>query len=491
MTSKANLLCTAVLGLIVLVGGGGIAFADDDAAARAQFKKGIELYDKKQYSDALAAFREAYHSKPSAVIRQNIALSLKGLNRPADAASSFDEALEEGKGTLKPDTALAIERELAELTKVIATVNITVMTEDKKAVAAAVISIEPAGEPARPLKPDAIKRPIRLMPGIYTFSAHVPGYPDPPEKKFALVSGAPVDATFIVSERGQLSPGIPGQQGTLIVKASRADATIRVDGIEVGRGTWSATVAAGPHHIEASAAGWKTSTSDVDVAAGGSVDVPIAMIAAAEAPGEYMAPVHHPPERKRYYVVASGDLEGGSYRLTTALGEPAGGVRRNFGGLGLSGRFGVAFERHVAVELYGGFGVASAKYHLHPNDAVETETGLFHWQLTPVLRFMSPGKVRFTTATGLGLYGIAMNEKYPTSATATGTTERKGSGVAFSWLFDIGAQFEVGPVFFEAVVFLDVHGVGPVRDDDAPNDRFLASSPGVRGGLRLGLGIPF
>src|SRR5690606_6225942 len=84
----------------------------DEAAARAHFRRGVELYDAKRFEAALIEFQTAYEKQPSATIKQNIALTLKALERPADAASAFDEALEEDRGTLSPERRAAIAREL-------------------------------------------------------------------------------------------------------------------------------------------------------------------------------------------------------------------------------------------------------------------------------------------------------------------------------------------------------------------------------------------
>ena len=80
----------------------------------------------------------------------------------------------------------------------------------------------------------------------------------------------------------------------------------------------------------------------------------------------------------------------------------------------------------------------------------------------------------------------------PGSGTATTALRatKKGSGVAASWLVDLGMQIDVGSLFLEGAVFLDLHGVGTTRED-ASNERMFLSSPGTRAGIRLGLGIPF
>jgi len=474
----------------------------DEAAARAAFKKGIELYDKKQYAQALVAFQDAYKEKPSAGIKQNIALSLKALHRPAEAATAFDEALDEGKDTLKPETRAAIERELAELSNEIATVRLSVVTDEKKPVDGAVISILPADAPPgakpQPLAPGAHRRPIRLLPGIYTFSAHASGFADPPEKKLALVSGAPVDATFVMSVQSAESgaSAVPPvalgpNEGYLKIETNVPDAAVRVDGVELPqRGGWSGRVAAGTHSVEISAPGWKTTTFDVTVSPGASVDYPVKLQAIGEAPPEYVAPIVKPPKKKKLYIAVTGALDTVSYRLGVPLGEPApyGSRRSDFGGLTIGGRLGYMLAKTFSLEALAEAGVLASKYRLRPGDQLDSQTRVAHWQLTPMVRFTTPGKVRFTSGAGFGLHGLGIETKIAERGSAR---TKHGTGVGFSLLVDAGMQIDAGPVFFEAAAFLNFHGVGAVRDEEEPEGRLLYASPATRGGLRLGVGIPF
>lgn len=478
------MLLAACAHAIVLLAAGD-ARADDELARR-HFKRGVELYDKKKYAEALGAFQDAYKEKPSARIKQNIALCLKSLNRPAEAAAAFDEALEEGEDTLKPETRAAIERELAELSKVVATVTFKIVTEDGKPVEPVRISVTTVGDSSRaprPLPAGAHERPLRLMPGMYVFTLEAPGYPPPEGKKLALVSGAPVDVTFVLRSQGE--------RGKLTVKPSIVDAVVRVDGVEVGRGEWTGEVAAGQHRIEVSAPGWKTTTVDVTVPAGGSVEYPVTLQAYSEAPPAYAPPVYKPKKRKKSYVVPMLALQRTSYRLGVPLGEPpTHGTRRDLGGGSLGGRIGFFFDKTLSLEGIAELGSVNTSYRLRPTDATDSRTRIVHWQLAPMLRLTLPRekKVRFTAATGLGLQGRSVET---TLAGSGATATKEGRGVGWTWLFDAGAQFELTPVFLEAALFFDVHSVKSVRDDAASAARFLYSSPATRVGLRVGVGIPF
>lgn len=477
----------------------------DEALARQHFKKGIDLYDRKQYAEALQAFQDAYREKPSAGIKQNIALSLKGMGKPAEAATAFDEALDEnGKnGTLKPETKAAIEHELAELTKVVATVSFSAIAagEDKKAVDNVVITVTDAASdkaPPRSLPPGAHKHPLRLMPGLYIFTARAQGYKDPEPKKLALVSGDPVTASFV------FTPGVGGASatmGVLTITPNVADAVVKLDGQTVGTGRWSGSVAAGSHHIEVVARGMKTTTAEVTVTAGATVDYPVTLTAYGEAPPEYVANLSKPKKRPRFYLVPAVMLNTTSYRLSGALGEPNDprgpyGTRRDFGGGTLGVRAGAFLGKgYISAELDAEVGRMEAKYKLAGVDR-DTTTTIVNWQLTPVLRLVAPphDKVRFTSGVGIGLHGLSVDA----SIAKSGQTESiKGAGLGYSLLADAGLQIDLGPVFLEGALFVNVHSMQGVRSDPNKDDaskgdrRLLLASPATRGGIRAGIGFVF
>lgn len=451
----------------------------DEESARVHFRKGVELYDRKQYAEALESFKAAYAEKQSAGIKQNIALCLKALGRTVEAAAALDEALDEGHSTLKPETKAGIERELAELGKSVATVHLRVLGADNQPLDGAIVAVDGAALP-----PGAQRRPIRLAQGIHTFTAHVDGFPDPPPKKLALLLGQPVDATFIISRTGSA----PGAESTLSVRANVDDAVIKVDGNEVGKGSWSGRLPPGSHQLEVSAPDHRTATIDVTVPAGATIDYPIQLTKTGDAPGPYdHVDRKPPPPPKRVYIAPILGIFGVSYRLAEPLGEVPSGERRGFTGLSIGARGGYRWSKWIATEVSFEAGALTSKYKIAPADVRDTETNVTMTRLLPVLRFTTPGRVRFTGGAGFGLANTQVEAKIPTGAS---TATQKGSGLGMSWLLDAGMQFDAGPVFMEGVLFADVHGTGAVKDDD-DDRRYLQASPAVRAGLRLGLGIPF
>lgn len=473
MTRLRGFLLSLVLLLLVPA----LARADEEAA-RVHFRKGVELYDRKQYAEALESFKAAYAEKQSAGIKQNIALCLKGLGRTVEAAAALDEALDEGQSSLKPETKAGIERELAELAKSVATVHMRVVGVDSQPLDKAIVSVDGTALP-----PGAHRRPIRLQQGIHTFTAHVDGLADPPAKKLALLLGQPVDATFIVTTTGASASG----ESTLTIRTNVDDATIKIDANEVGKGTWTGKLPAGSHQLEVSAPDYRTATIDVTVPGATTMEYPIQLTKIGDPPGPYDHVDRKPPTTKKLYIAPTLALFGGSYRLAEPLGEVPSGERRAFAGGSIGARGGYRLSRLFAIEALLEVGVMGAKYKVNPSDPRDTETSMTLWRLMPVVRFTTPGKVRFTAGTGFGVAGAQVTSKL---GQGPNVVEQKGSGVGLSWLVDGGIQFDAGPLFLEGVLFFDVHGTGAVKDVD-DDRRYLQASPAVRGGLRAALGIQF
>lgn len=477
---RRSLACAALVALTVCAPARARA---DEAAARAHFDRGISLYDAGRYEAALGEFRAAYDEKPSASIKQNIALCLKALNDPVAAATALDEALDEGGASLDPGRRAAIARELEGLARDVATLDVMAVQAGGAVVPGVTLSITPATGAPREVGAAEARRPIRLSPGVYTVRARAPGYAEPPEKKLALEGGAPVDVTFVFAERAEAP-----EQGSLTVRASVPDAAIRIDGAEVGHGTWSGALLAGRHELEVSAPGWKTTRTSITVPAGAALDYAVVLLAASELPPEYRAPaLPRPPRPKKLYVVASGAVVGGGYRLSEALDEPPGGTRRPFVGGAFGLRGGYRVGKTFALELSTELGALGDRYKLSAGDDVPTRTTLTTWHLAPMARFATAGGVRFTAATGVGIQGVSIEAKV---ARPGSTVTRRGKGVGLAWLVDAGVALDVGPVFLEAALFAAIHGVESARASSG-DARMLLASPAARGGARLGLGLPF
>ena len=453
----------------------------DSALAREYFKRGVDLYDKKQYQPALESFQKAYAEKTTPGIKQNIALCLEGLGRPVEAATAFDEALDEGQGTLKPAVRAAMEKELVELSKILATVRLQVVSStDQKAIETAVVSVD-----GKPLSAAALRRPIRLEPGIHVFTAHADKLADPPEKKLSILAGSPVDATFAIGAPAGPPPGL------LTVRPNVVDAVVEIDSAVVAVDAWPLRLPAGKHKLVVTAPGYSPLVTEVVVSSDASAEYPITMMRPGAVP-RYDPPSSKPSAQlKPRYLVPGLAYGGQSLRVSPAFGERSGGSKRNFTGGSLSVRGGYRLGKNFALELHGEVGQVGSTYTISETTNGESSTKVIHWQLTPGVRFSTPGGIRFIGGMGVGLHGQVVDASIVTTeGTTTATRNAKGSGVSASWLGDIGLQFDIGSLFIEGAGFLDVHGVGTTRDDTT-NQRIFLSSPSTRAGIRVGLGIPF
>lgn len=425
--SAPRVLVAFVLFLVVLVSAAP-AHADD-AAARAAFRKGVELYDKKRWSEALDSFTVAYREKPSAVIKQNIGLCHAKLGHGVLAATAFDEALDEGATSLNADTKAAIEGELRELEKTVATLRVRAIDDKGAKVEGVVLSLDGVE-----LAPNAIRRPLRVEPGTHVLAARAAGYPSPPDKTLSLLAGAPVDATFELTR----SPPPP------------------------------------PVIEQLPAAGATGTTKEG---------------AAKETPSAYEAPDRKPPPPPKLWTIAvTLGFGGQSLRLGEGSGELPGGARRPFVGGALGARLGYKVSKLFTTELRGEVGTVGSSYAANdPRVPRETSTSVSFLALTPMLRFATPGMKRFTMGTGLGLHTINVQVDLAQQARQE---KREGRSVTYSWLVDAGFQLDFGSLALEAVLFAELHGVSNARDD-VVRDRMLLASPTVRYGVRLGFIVPF
>ena len=75
---------------------------DDREQARAQFERGVGLYEAQDYAGALAAFQEAYRIAPHPTVRVNMANCYEHLNRPIEAIHHFERFLAESPAAPRP-----------------------------------------------------------------------------------------------------------------------------------------------------------------------------------------------------------------------------------------------------------------------------------------------------------------------------------------------------------------------------------------------------
>ncbi len=139
-----------------------VAHAQDDATiemARQRFEEGVRYFDKKEYDKARAAFLQAYALKRHPAVLLNLAQSELRSDRPADAATHFDEYLREYPDA-KPEQRSVAEEGLTEAKQSVGTITVTVDVDDAEVF---------LGDQSLGRSP--LSHPIYLAPGEHEFIA--------------------------------------------------------------------------------------------------------------------------------------------------------------------------------------------------------------------------------------------------------------------------------------------------------------------------------
>ena len=96
------------------------------AEARAAFQDGVQQYANRQFAEALESFRRAYRLRPHPSVLVNIANCYMNLDRPADAAATFERFLGDPTANPPPQQRAEVERALTEARSRMATITVIV-----------------------------------------------------------------------------------------------------------------------------------------------------------------------------------------------------------------------------------------------------------------------------------------------------------------------------------------------------------------------------
>ncbi|MBL8609674.1 MAG: hypothetical protein JNL38_20245 [Myxococcales bacterium] len=450
------------------------------AASRAHFDSGVALYDANppDYAGALAEFKAAYRIKPSAGLKQNIALCYKALRRYPEALDALRELLDEGGASLTPEVRRAAERAIVDLSRLVARVRARVVVRGKVAeVPQAIVLVDGEVAPAR--EADGA---FRLGSGTHVITARAPGFKDAIPQTLELAGGGEERVVDL-----ELWPEGPIAVALLVVRVDPG-AEVWVDGAFVGRGGWSGPVPAGEHVVKVLTADGQALSEVTSVAAGAKAEVTLVVPTTAPAPADL---VRTPALARDYpwYVRGGATLTRESLRLAEPAGEASEGRSRAFVGPS----FVLAVGRRLpidlfAVEVYGEIGTLYAEY-TNDGAAAATRARVDRWVVAPVLRASSRGRLRGFAGVGAGLVGQSIGVSVPRGGAAGGADVREASGISGLALADLGLAYGFGRVSVELAGLGEIHGVGAVRD--GRGERFLLASPAVRLGGRAGVAFAF
>ncbi|MBW2261036.1 MAG: PEGA domain-containing protein [Deltaproteobacteria bacterium] len=211
MTSRFATSCRAgglVLGLLVGLASAPAGAQDEVDVARAKvlFIEGVELFKEGQHAQALGKFQESHSLRPHWRIHLNIGLCFKELSMFTKAKASFDAFIAEGKDEIQGSERKLVKTELEKLKKIIAVLEIRIVTEGALVELDGKNVVEAAGA-----------GPVSVDPGSHVIKASLEGY-EPYREEF-LVSKAE-HRTFEIdleplSQGGEAAPveAVPRSKG--------------------------------------------------------------------------------------------------------------------------------------------------------------------------------------------------------------------------------------------------------------------------------------
>jgi hypothetical protein len=256
-----TLACTGALAALVLLGStaraqapapsapsqaaGAVPLADAlQGAAKTAYDSAKLLAQNHDFTGALAEFGHAYALSKDPRLLFNMAICQKELHRYARMRALLEQYLRDGAQVATAESQSAAQDALAAIKPLVAALQIKV-NED-----GADVSVDGEAVGSTPLKANV---PVDL--GKHVVSVKKIGF-DPFEQSLDMPGGT--EATVNVTLKAQR------HVGQLTVTAD-ADATVVVDGKEVGKGRFDAALASGSHDVEVVETGKKTYDAKVEL----------------------------------------------------------------------------------------------------------------------------------------------------------------------------------------------------------------------------------
>lgn len=194
----------ATLALLAVLGGGGVAWADNASEAELQYTLGVELYKQRRYEEALQHFIASNRLVPNANVAFNVAQTFQLLKRDVEAFNWFETA--RMQGTLHAVSREKAEAAQAELAKKLGVLDLSTTP------AGAELFVDRKELGSVGLSP----RRLAVLPGPHAVVAAKPGFQD-----------AKTDATAVAGQVQALALTLEAKVGVLVVESTPAGATVR------------------------------------------------------------------------------------------------------------------------------------------------------------------------------------------------------------------------------------------------------------------------
>src|SRR4051794_31665718 len=96
---------------------GSQAYAQTSASdeARISFERGVAAVAARRYDEAIQALTRSLQLRPVPIVRYNLGLAYRGMDRPVDALREFSRYLREHEPEAEPERLSALELEISRL----------------------------------------------------------------------------------------------------------------------------------------------------------------------------------------------------------------------------------------------------------------------------------------------------------------------------------------------------------------------------------------
>lgn len=252
------------------------ARADDVAAAKEAFTRGLDLAKEQKWGEALDAFEAAGRAKPHALTTYNAAIAERALSRYTRARQRFVAALEEdtaaGGAQLSQSYKDDAKTFLAELDALLVHVEVTLDPADAslavdgrplswttpvRTVAFAGIAQPGAGE-----RIDRKAFEVIVDPGAHVFTVTKDGFETVATKE-DLKPGS----------KKTLALSLTAMPGKLRIDASQGGSVVRIDDIDVGLAPLLVDRPAGDYHVDVRKSGYVPYVTKVTLRPGQRTDI--------------------------------------------------------------------------------------------------------------------------------------------------------------------------------------------------------------------------
>lgn len=214
--------------------------------ARRAWDAAKQLADANDYKGALVEFQRAYDLSQNPRVLYNVGVVEKLLTHYARAVAAWDRELSEGNGKLSPSEVSELQNAIGIVKQFVATIDVTANEAD------ATLSIDDYAVGKTPFA-----GPVKIDVGKHTLKLTKAGFVDATQQ-VDIASGQRTPVTFTIEPQNKTAL-------VSVTVGGAPQATVFIDGKDMGPAPFKGEVSADRHTIEARAPGFVTVGQTIDV----------------------------------------------------------------------------------------------------------------------------------------------------------------------------------------------------------------------------------